>query len=98
MPRLEFLSILKYKYARLSKLVNITTHYVAIAHPKNVTRRAFSDLYTLSHAVWRFLPATHYSAAPKYHIESKLKKTCQKHVERNKYTCYILEAFHSEPQ
>ena len=98
MPRLDFLSILKYKYARLSKLVNITTHYVAIPHPKNGTVRAFSDLYTLSHTVWRFLPASHYSAASKYHIESELKKTCQKHIERNKYTCYILAAFHSEPQ
>lgn len=85
MSRLEFLSLVKYKYTRLSKFVNnMATHYVAIPHQKNGTIMAFSDLYVFSRTVWRFLPASHYSTAPKYHIENKLRKN----IEINKYTCW----------
>lgn len=57
----------------------MTTHNVAIPPKKKKkkgTIMAFSDLYMFSHTVWRFLPVSHCSPVPKYHIESKLKKTC----------------------
>lgn len=87
MSRLECQGTLKYKYARVSKFViDMITHYVVIAHPQKIGKiTAPSNLSVFSRTVWRFLPAFLYSTAPKYHIESKLKKL--EHAERNKYIC-----------